>query len=119
MNLLNLQTLQWDKEIVEFTAPRLLHKLPPAVPSATIAGQLHPYFATYGLPPAIPVVTWFGDNPCSLSGSGATTGTAVISFGTSDTFFSVMDKFRVDPHGYGHLFGSGGCFTRPQYYSRL
>ncbi|MCF6175352.1 MAG: hypothetical protein L3J71_06265 [Victivallaceae bacterium] len=107
MNLLNLKTRQWDDEIVEFTAPDLLNKLPPVVPSATVAGQLHPYFAKYGLCSGIPIVSWSGDNPCSLTGSGAAKpGLAVISFGTSDTFFAVMDEFKVDPQGYGHLFGN-------------
>jgi xylulokinase len=119
MNLLNLKTMLWDAEITEFTAPGLLKKLPLVVPSSTVAGQLHPYFAKYGLGSGIPIVTWSGDNPCSLTGSGAAEpGGAVISFGTSDTFFAVMDEFKVDPQGYGHLFGNqaGGfmsliCFT--------
>jgi xylulokinase len=119
MNLLNLKTMQWDDEITEFTAPGLLEKLPSVVPASTIAGQLHPYFAKYGLRSGIPIVTWSGDNPCSLTGSGAAeTGYAVISFGTSDTFFAVMDEAKLDPKGYGHVFGNqnGGfmgliCFT--------
>jgi xylulokinase len=113
MNLLNLKTMQWDDEIVEFTAPGLLQKLPAVVPSATIAGKLHPYFSQYGLPDGIPIVTWSGDNPCSLTGNGATAGSAIISFGTSDTFFAVMDEFKVDPQGYGHLFGNqaGGIMS--------
>ena len=118
MNLLNLKTMQWDNEIVEFTAPGLLKKLPPVVSSSTVAGQLHHYFTKYGLKNGLPIVVWSGDNPCSLTGSGATSGAAVISFGTSDTLFAIMEQFKVDPQGYGHLFGnqSGGvmsliCFT--------
>ena len=119
MNLLNLKTLQWDKEIAEFTAPDLLNKLPKAVSSDTIAGNLSGYYAKYGLKPGIPVAVWSGDNPCSLIGTGAAEpGVAVISLGTSDTFFAAMRKFTTDPHGYGHVFGNpaGGfmsliCFT--------
>lgn len=107
MNLLNLKTMQWDKEIAEATAPGLISKLPPVKSSKTIAGKLHPYFAKYGLKPGIPVVAWSGDNPCSLIGVGAAEhGTAVISLGTSDTFFAAMETFKVDPAGCGHVFGN-------------
>lgn len=119
MNLLNLKTLEWDLEIAEFTAPGLLNKLPPAVSSNTIAGGLSPYFARYGLKAGTPVAVWSGDNPCSLAGVGATeSGVAVISLGTSDTFFAAMRDFKTDPAGCGHVFGNptGGfmsliCFT--------
>ena len=46
MNLLNLNTLDWDPEIAEFTAPGLLDKLPPAEPSTHIAGPPLPSFET-------------------------------------------------------------------------
>lgn len=119
MNLLNLKTLQWDREIAEFTAPGLLKKLPPAASSGTVAGGLRPYYAKYGLQPGTPVIVWSGDNPCSLIGTGAAEpGVAVISLGTSDTFFAAMRDFKTDPDGYGHVFGNpaGGfmsliCFS--------
>lgn len=119
MNLLNLETLAWDPEIAAFTAPGLLEKLPPAVPSNTVAGGLSPYFEKYGLKAGTPVAVWSGDNPNSLVGTGAAEpGTAVVSLGTSDTFFAPMRDFRTDPEGYGHVFGNpaGGfmsliCFT--------
>lgn len=119
MNLLNLETLSWDPDIAAFTAPRLLEKLPRVVPSDTIAGGLSSYFAKYNLKPGIPVTVWSGDNPNSLVGTGAAEpGTAVVSLGTSDTFFAPMRDFRTDPDGYGHVFGNpaGGfmsliCFT--------
>lgn len=119
MNLLNLKTLQWDREITEFTAPGLLYKLPGTVPSSTFAGTLDVFFSKFGFTPGIPVVTWSGDNPNSLIGAGAgESGCAGISLGTSDTFFAPMADFKTDPAGYGHIFGnpSGGfmsliCFT--------
>jgi xylulokinase len=119
MNLLNLKTRQWDHEIAEFTAPGLLDKLPPAVNSNTIAGGLSPYFTKYGFKQGTPVAVWSGDNPCSLVGVGASEpGVAVISLGTSDTFFAAMRDFKTDPAGCGHVFGNpaGGfmsliCFT--------
>ncbi len=107
MNLLNLKTMKWDAEICSASAPELMSKLPQAVPSSTKTGTLCSYFSKYGLKPGIPVVAWSGDNPCSLVGSGAATqGFAVVSLGTSDTFFAAMQDFKVDPNGYGHVFGN-------------
>ncbi|MBR6239824.1 MAG: FGGY family carbohydrate kinase [Lentisphaeria bacterium] len=119
MNLLNLHKLVWDPEFVAATAPDLMSKLPPVKPSQTIAGKLSAYFTQYGLKAGIPVVVWSGDNPCSLIGvGGGSVGTAVISLGTSDTFFATMEEFVTDPDGCGHVFGNpaGGfmsliCFT--------
>ncbi|MBR0459225.1 MAG: hypothetical protein IJJ26_08300 [Victivallales bacterium] len=119
MNLLDLQTMQWAPDIAEATAPELLTKLPAIVPSNTIAGHLTPYFERFGLRPGIPVVTWSGDNPSSLIGTGAfLPGVTGISLGTSDTIFTPMSQFRTDPEGCGHIFGNpaGGfmsllCFT--------
>ena len=119
MNLLNLKTLHWDEDITEFTAPGLLDKLPLVTSSDTIAGELSGYYSKYGLKAGIPVAVWSGDNPCSLIGTGAAEpGVAVISLGTSDTFFAAMRDFKTDSHGYGHVFGNpaGGfmsliCFS--------
>jgi len=84
MNLLNLRTMAWDAEIAEFTASGLVKKLPEV--GSGVAGGLHAYFAKYGLRPGIPV--------------------AVVSLGTSDTFFAALDAFRTDPEGCGHVFGN-------------
>ncbi|NLG00171.1 MAG: carbohydrate kinase [Lentisphaerae bacterium] len=105
MNLLNLRTLTWDDEIAAFTAPDLPEKLPRV--GNGIAGGLHAYFAKYGLNPGLPVAVWTGDNPASLVGTGAwRAGVAVVSLGTSDTFFAALDAFRTDPAGCGHVFGN-------------
>lgn len=119
MNLLNLKSSQWDREIAEFTAPGLLDKLPPCVPSVQVCGKLSGYFAKYGLRKGIPVTVWSGDNPNSLIGCGGTDSrTAVISLGTSDTFFGTLRSFDEAPKKSGHIFGhpAGGfmsliCFT--------
>ena len=119
MNLLNLKTLCWDRELVEFVAPGLLEKLPPVMPSDTVAGELHPYFSRFGLRAGIPVAVWTGDNPSSLIGvGGGSPGVAVISLGPSDTFFAAMRDYKTDPAGCGHVFGNpaGGfmsliCFS--------
>ncbi len=105
MNLLNLRTLDWDAEIASFTAPGLLRKLPKV--GGGVAGGLHSYFAKYGLRPGLPVAVWTGDNPASLVGTGAWgAGVAVVSLGTSDTFFAALKDFHTDPEGCGHVFGN-------------
>ena len=122
MNLLNLQTLEWDADVCSFVASDLLEKLPrvhgrgKACPShgteRRLAGDRQPYrlaprFAKFGLRPGIPVAPFTGDNPASLVGCGAEEpGCAVISLGTSDTFFAAMPEFRTDPDGFGHVFGN-------------
>ncbi|NLF23288.1 MAG: carbohydrate kinase [Lentisphaerae bacterium] len=119
MNLLNLKTLAWDPAIAAFTAPGLLDRLPPCVPSHQVAGHLAAYWSRFGLRPGIPVVLWSGDNPNSLIGvGGGTPGTVVVSLGTSDTLFAAMRDIRTDPAGCGHVFGNpaGGfmsliCFS--------
>ena len=112
MNLLDLSSCRWDAEICGFISPALAAKLP-AVGNGR-AGALAPYFAKYGLRPGIPVAAFTGDNPASLVGVGADRpGVAVVSLGTSDTFFAAMPTFRTDPDGFGHVFGnpSGGFMS--------
>jgi xylulokinase len=107
MNLLNLKTLEWDMEICDYAAGGLLDKLPRIHRPGGAALALAPHFAKYGLRPGIPVVPFTGDNPASLVGCGAEKpGCAVISLGTSDTFFAAMPAFRTDPDGFGHVFGN-------------
>ena len=107
MNLMNLQTLAWDEEICGFAAPGLLAKLPRIHKPGDAPLKLAERFAEFGLRPGIPVAPFTGDNPASLVGCGAATpGCAVISLGTSDTFFAAMPDFRTDPDGYGHVFGN-------------
>ncbi|MBP5285030.1 MAG: carbohydrate kinase [Kiritimatiellae bacterium] len=114
MNLLDLGRMEWDREICDFVAPGLAGKLPRVAKPGEAAGTLAPYFAKFGLRPGIPVAVFTGDNPASLVGTGADKpGVAVISLGTSDTFFAAMPEFRTDPDGCGHVFGnpSGGCMS--------
>ena len=107
MNLMNLQMLAWDADICGFVAPGLLEKLPAIHKPGDAPLRLAERFAEFGLRPGIPVVPFTGDNPASLVGCGASEpGCAVISLGTSDTFFAAMQEFRTDPDGYGHVFGN-------------
>ena len=114
MNLLNLRTLKWDEEIAEFCAPGLAGKLPACVPSTQTGGTLAPYFAKYGLRPGIPVNVWSGDNPNGLIGTGGSlAGRAVVSLGTSDTYFGTLPCMPEVPSRFGHVFGNpaGGFMT--------
>src|SRR5262249_58846077 len=88
-------------------APDLAARLPPIVPSYTIAGPLASYWRIrYGFSPA-QVVVWSGDNPCSLIGTGLVDeGRIGISLGTSDTLFGLMRAPRIDTTGTGHVFGA-------------
>ena len=106
-NLMDLATTDWWPAAVQATAPGLEARLPPVAPSWTTVGPLSGYWqARHGFPPAR-VVTWSGDNPCSLVGTGLVReGRVAVSLGTSDTIFGAMDAPRVDPIGTGHVFGA-------------
>ena len=107
MNLLDLRTMEWDAEICGFAAPGLAGKLPRVHRPGGAPLRLAARFAEYGLRPGLPVAPFTGDNPASLVGCGAEKpGCAVISLGTSDTFFAAMPEFRTDPGGCGHVFGN-------------
>ena len=108
MNLLDLATGTWHTRLLNATAPGLKKKLPPAAASATVLAPVSSYFVQkYGFRAGTPVVAWSGDNPCSLIGVGAwEPGTAVISLGTSHTFFAAMRTPLVDPAGFGHVYGN-------------
>jgi len=120
MNLLDLSTGGWSDALLEATAPGLRGKLKAPVASATVVGEIAPYFVeTYGFAAGTKIIAFTGDNPSSLIGMGASEpGTAVISLGTSDTVFTAMAQRRTDPRGYGSVFGNpaGGfmslaCFS--------
>lgn len=108
MNLLNLQSCQWDQELADATAPDLIAKLPQAVASRTVEGTIADFFVEkYGFSSDCRIISWSGDNPNSLVGAGGSRpGAAIISLGTSDTFFAAMHNPCVDPDGCGHVFGN-------------
>ncbi|MGC4090579.1 MAG: FGGY-family carbohydrate kinase [Polyangiaceae bacterium] len=108
MNLLDLRTLDWNRDLLEATAPHLAQRLRAPVASNTRVGSVAPYFAhRFGFAAGTGVAAFTGDNPSSLVGMGATRpGTAVVSLGTSDTVFASMSAPRTDPRGFGHVFGN-------------
>jgi xylulokinase len=107
MNLMDLAASDWWQAAVDATAPGLAAKLPQVRPASSVAGTLSSYWQQRcGLPPAR-VVTWSGDNPCSLIGTGLVReGRVAVSLGTSDVIFGLMNEPRVDPTGTGHVFGA-------------
>ena len=108
MNLLNLAELGWDSGLLAATAPALGEKLLPPASCLAPQGTVSAYFFTkYGISRNCRVCPFTGDNPASLVGMGATSpGQAVISLGTSDTFFAAMTEPKTDPQGFGHVFGN-------------
>lgn len=108
MNLMDLAAKTWAPSALEATAPGLGKKLPEIREAWHLNGCLSPYWVRrYGYPDAVQVVSWSGDNPCSLIGVGLVeSGRVAISLGTSDTLFGFMPEARVDPAGEGHAFGS-------------
>jgi xylulokinase len=107
MNLMELATSEWWQPAVDATAPGLAAKLPEVRPAFSVAGTISGYWQhRFGLP-AARVVTWSGDNPCSLIGTGLVReGRVAVSLGTSDVMFGLMNEPRVDPTGTGHVFGA-------------
>jgi xylulokinase len=107
MNLMDLASSEWWEPAVTATAPDLAAKLPQIRAADSVAGTLSSYWQQrHGLPAAA-VVTWSGDNPCSLIGTGLVReGRMAVSLGTSDVIFGLMEAPRVDASGTGHVFGA-------------
>jgi xylulokinase len=107
MNLLDIRRKRWAPEALRATAKDLATKLGDPVPSHTVVGRLHGYYAArYGFDPGCVVVACSGDNPCSVAGLRLRkAGDIAISLGTSDTVFGTLTKPR--PSGReGHVFVS-------------
>jgi xylulokinase len=107
MNLMDLGRRAWWSPAIEATAPGLLEKLPQIAQAHSVAGPLAPYWQQRYDLPAARVITWSGDNPCSLIGTGLVKeGRVAVSLGTSDTVFGLMREPRVDATLTGHVFGA-------------
>lgn len=92
MNLLNLETGDWDRDICDYISKDLVGKLPRVSRSSAFTG----------------------DNPATLVGCGADRpGCAVISLGTSDVFMATATDGARPADGCGHVFGnpSGGLMA--------
>lgn len=93
MNLMDLQHQRWSEEALAATAPDLVARLPSIRPSWEFAGRLSSYWQKRYALPAAQVVTWTGDNPSSLVGTGIIhDGVLAVSLGTSDTVFTATSE---------------------------
>lgn len=107
MNLMDIRTCQWSPPALDATAPALASRLPPLVASSTVVGTLAGGWRERLRLPAVDVIAWSGDNPCSLPGIGLfEEGQLALSLGTSDTIFGPMGEPRVSADGTGHVFAS-------------
>ncbi len=106
MNLLDIRTLDWSPAAARATAPDLMRRLPPTCAPSAIVGRVAPWLvARHGLPSSARVIAGSGDNPCSLAGVGVRSpGEAVLSLGTSDTWFGLLEELAVDPEANSHVF---------------
>ena len=115
MNLMNIETSNWDPELIKATAPGLVEKLPSIQQGNYIVGNISNFFVkNYNFSPEAKVLIFTGDNPSSLVGMASSIpGKTAISLGTSDTYFAAMPETLSDPNGYGHVFGnpSGGSMS--------
>ncbi|CAJ0942736.1 unnamed protein product, partial [Mesorhabditis belari] len=115
MNLLNVNTRDWDFKCLQGCAPpgtdgqkfaqELSKKLGNPVATDSIIGSISHYFSErYGLEKSCSVLAFTGDNPASLAGLCADEDSLVLSLGTSDTvFFSTPDpNFCLDGHIFVH-----------------
>ena len=107
MNLMDIRTLDWSPAALAATASGLEERLPSLVRSVTSVGTLAASWQERTGLPAIRLVAWSGDNPCSLVGTGLIReGQLAVSLGTSDTIFGPMAEPRVSSDGTGHVFAS-------------
>ncbi len=106
MNLMSMPDFTWDCQLLEATAPNLKIKLPLISKSMRLVGPIGEYFVkNYGFNSEAKVFVFSGDNPSSLVGCGASSGgSAVVSLGTSDTFFCANNAYF--PIDCAHIFGN-------------
>ncbi|DAZ94802.1 TPA: hypothetical protein N0F65_002415 [Lagenidium giganteum] len=117
MNLLDLENRSWDGKILDLVgkhgqdlnAVAMLRDLLGAEVARAFnsAGTIHPYFTKrYKLRPDCQIITFSGDNPCSLAGMGlSVTGDVGISLGTSSTLMAVIPaNFSSFSPQEGHVF---------------
>lgn len=107
MNMMNVKSFSWDEKMLSSICETSLeNKLPHLVPSNSLVGEIAEYFCEkFGFKKGAKVAVSTGDNPSSLVGVGAMLeGNAVISLGTSDTFFASSKTFSPCPQA--NVFGN-------------
>jgi xylulokinase len=107
MNLMDIRSKEWVPAALDCTAPGLAGKLGDIVPSHSVAGKLHRYYAEkYGFSNDCAVIAFSGDNPNSLAGLRLqNTGDIAVSLGTSDTVFGSLAE-PAPSADEGHIFAN-------------
>ena len=107
MNLLDIRRKAWAAKALAATAPGLDARLGAPTASHVTIGRIHTHFVgRYGFAAGCQVVTFSGDNPCSLAGLRLQEpGDVAISLGTSDTLFGALRDPRPSA-SEGHIFAS-------------
>lgn len=106
MNLLDLDSKDWNQTALDVCGENLKGKLGKAAEADTIISNASHYFVSkYGLNANAKVMAWSGDNPNSLIGLGLTQeGDMALSLGTSDVLFTLMKNLPNEKMGEGHIF---------------
>ncbi|XP_053605416.1 xylulose kinase [Plodia interpunctella] len=102
MNLLDIHEMKWNEKALKACGDDTLEaKLGTPVPTATVLGQISPYFVQrYGFRPDCKVVAFTGDNCSALAGLRLRSGWVGLSLGTSDTLLLGLRAPAAPPAGH-------------------
>ncbi|KAI9096961.1 xylulose kinase-like protein [Phlyctochytrium arcticum] len=101
MNLLDIQSRDWDDRLLDVCGPNMRQLLGKVCDSLDSIGTISPYFAQrYGFPSNCVVTAFTGDNPDSLASLNLGPTDIVISLGTSDTVILSCDSPRPSCEGH-------------------
>merc|ERR1719481_1518160 len=102
MNLLDIQTKEWNGDLLAAAGDNLAEKLGAPVSPNTVVGTVSEYMQErYGFPSECIIGAFTGDNPSSLAGLAMREGDIGLSLGTSDTVFVWLSEPK--PQLTGHV----------------
>lgn len=111
MNLMDLQTCAWSEDMLDAYAKisrvRKAHWIrllgAELCASSTSLGSINPYFCErFGFNSGTRIVSFSGDNPCTVAGLEMELGDIAVSLGTSTTLFALTNSAK--PSGTeGHV----------------
>lgn len=101
MGFLNIQTKDWEQDLINFVDSRVNSMLPELGSSNALHGALLPDLAgEWGLSSDVIVSAGGGDNMMGAIGTGnIADGIITASFGTSGTLYGCAKKPIIDPNG--------------------
>lgn len=101
MGFLNIQTKDWEQDLINFVDSRVNSMLPELGSSNALHGALLPDLAgEWGLSSDVIVSAGGGDNMMGAIGTGnIADGIITASFGTSGTLYGCAEKPIIDPNG--------------------